>query len=202
MSLANQAIDGSLEVQERILDAARQRFQQFGYNKTTMAEIAEDCKMSAANLYRYFENKQAIGAQLATHCLNESIEKFRQVLANNNSSASERLTAFVWSVLQDTYDRWSKMPRINELVQMILTERQDVIQRFADGKRDLLVKLLVDANQSGEFDVADPSVTAEAILTAIKMFSVPIFMGMYPIETFERNANDVTQLMLRGLLKR
>lgn len=202
MGLSNHAINGSVEVQERILDAAQQRFQQFGYNKTTMAEIAEDCQMSAANLYRYFENKQAIGAQLATHCLSESIAKFRLVLANNNSSASERLTAFVWAVLHDTYDRWSKMPRINELVQMILTERQDVIQRFDDEKRDLLAKLLEEASQTGEFDVAEPSVAAEAILTAIKMFSVPIFMGMYPIETFERNANDVTQLMLRGLLKR
>lgn len=202
MGLLNNAIDGSVEVQERILEAARQRFQQFGYNKTTMAEIAEDCKMSAANLYRYFENKQAIGAQLASHCLSESIEKFRQVLSNNNSTASERLTAFVWAVLQDTYDCWSKMPRINELVQMILTERQDVIQCFNDGKRELLVKLLEEANRTGEFDVAEPSVTAEAILTAIKMFSVPIFMGIYPIETFERNAIDVTHLMLRGLVKR
>ena len=54
------------EIQQRILHAAEERFQQYGYNKTTMAEIARDCDMSAANLYRYFENKLAIGAALNT----------------------------------------------------------------------------------------------------------------------------------------
>lgn len=186
----------------RILEAARQRFQRFGYNKTTMAEVAEDCQMSAANLYRYFENKQAIGAQLASQCLGETTEKLRQVLADDNLKFAQRLQGFVLAVLKDTYERWSKMPQINELVQMILTERQDVIQRFNDAKRDLLVELLEDANRTGEFDVAEPVATAEAILTAIKIFSVPIFMGMYPIEIFEENAIEVTQLLLRGLLRR
>ena len=45
-----------------IIDAAIRRFSEYGYNKTTMAEIAEDAAMSAANLYRYFKNKQDIAA--------------------------------------------------------------------------------------------------------------------------------------------
>ncbi|MDH3693378.1 MAG: TetR/AcrR family transcriptional regulator, partial [Gammaproteobacteria bacterium] len=40
-------LDTSENVRERILEAANVRFQQYGYNKTTMAEIAGDCKMSA-----------------------------------------------------------------------------------------------------------------------------------------------------------
>ena len=49
----------------RILAAAYARFQRFGFGKTTMAEIAGDCGMSAANLYRYFENKEDIGVHTA-----------------------------------------------------------------------------------------------------------------------------------------
>lgn len=202
MNSNNQLSDGTSEVRARILEAARQRFQRFGYNKTTMAEIAEDCQMSAANLYRYFENKQAIGAQLASQCMGESTEKLRQALADSNLKSAERLQGFVLAGLKDTYERWSNLPQINELVQMILTERQDVIQHFNDAKRDLLVKLLEDANRTGEFDVAEPVATAEAILAAIKMFSVPLFMGMYPLEIFEKNAAQVTRLLLHGLLRR
>ena len=47
-----------------ILDAAEARLLHFGYNKTTMAEIAEDAGMSAANLYRYFKNKQEIAVKM------------------------------------------------------------------------------------------------------------------------------------------
>lgn len=57
----NKAIQPAEEVQKEILIAAESRFRTFGYNKTTMAEIAQDCKMSTSNLYRFFENKQDIG---------------------------------------------------------------------------------------------------------------------------------------------
>ena len=57
--------------QEQIMDAAWQRFVLYGYGKTTMAEIAQDCSMSAANLYRFFKSKQDIGAALAGRCMTE-----------------------------------------------------------------------------------------------------------------------------------
>ena len=39
-----------------------------------MAEIAQDCQMSAANLYRYFDNKQDIGAAISQLCLADKID--------------------------------------------------------------------------------------------------------------------------------
>ena len=48
-----------------ITAAARSRFQRFGYAKTSMQEIAADCGMSAANLYRYYDGKLAIGLAVA-----------------------------------------------------------------------------------------------------------------------------------------
>jgi len=58
---------------EQILSAATGRFERYGYGKTTMAEIAGDCEMSAANLYRYFESKLDIGAALACDCMAEDV---------------------------------------------------------------------------------------------------------------------------------
>ena len=59
------------QIRTDILDAAEQRLRTYGYGKTTMAEIATDVGMSAANLYRYFENKLDIGAALAQRCFCE-----------------------------------------------------------------------------------------------------------------------------------
>ena len=39
------------------MNAAWERFVQYGFVKTTMAEIARDCGMSAANLYMFQSNK-------------------------------------------------------------------------------------------------------------------------------------------------
>ncbi|HEX9647355.1 MAG TPA: helix-turn-helix domain-containing protein, partial [Alphaproteobacteria bacterium] len=49
-------------VRAQILRAAQARFARYGFNKTTMAEIAADCAMSAANIYRYFDGKGDIAA--------------------------------------------------------------------------------------------------------------------------------------------
>ena len=59
------------EVKQMIIDMADIRFRRYGFGKTTMAEIAKDCCMSAANLYRYFKNKQEIGVSIALKCMRE-----------------------------------------------------------------------------------------------------------------------------------
>ena len=52
-------------VRAEILAVARSHFVRFGYAKTSMQEIADDCHMSVANLYRYFDGKLAIGAAVS-----------------------------------------------------------------------------------------------------------------------------------------
>ena len=42
------------EIAEQIIAAAEKRFFYYGFGKTTMAEIASDCDMSPANIYRFF----------------------------------------------------------------------------------------------------------------------------------------------------
>ena len=42
----------------RIVAAAERLFHQFGYQKTTVADIAKDIGMSSANVYRFFESKK------------------------------------------------------------------------------------------------------------------------------------------------
>ena len=45
-------------VKNFILDRAQNRFDRFGYQKTTMDEISRDCKMSKRTLYENFKDKQ------------------------------------------------------------------------------------------------------------------------------------------------
>ena len=52
------------ERREMILEAAKKRFQRFGYSKTTMDEIAIDAGISKGTIYLYFENKEDIFNEL------------------------------------------------------------------------------------------------------------------------------------------
>jgi len=190
------------DVRARILAAAGERFAQFGYNKTTMAEIAKDCDMSAANLYRFFKNKLDIGSNLACACLDTKLLLIKNVVQQTQLPAAERLHNMVLQILAHTHNEWANNPRINEMVTAICDARLEIVNQYELNRHKLVVELLEDGVRRDEFSILDVQDTAEAITTAITIFSVPLFMSLHNLETFEKHAKNVVQLMLTGLEKR
>jgi len=190
------------DVRTRILTAAGERFAQFGYNKTTMAEIAKDCDMSAANLYRFFKNKLDIGSNLACSCLDTKLLLIKNIVQQTQRPAAERLHDMVLQILAHTHNEWANNPRINEMVTAICDARLEIVDQYELDRRNLIIELLEDGIRRNEFSTSDTHDTAEAITTAITLFSVPLFMSLYDFETFEKRAENVVQLMLTGLEKR
>jgi len=184
-----------------ILKAAEERFRQYGFNKTTMAEIAKDCGMSAANLYRYFENKQDIGAAFAQQCMLERADILREVVRRPGLSATDRLQEYTLAMLRHNHQTTTNQPNINELVLLITSERQDIIRQKVATEQSLIAEILCEGNRNGEFDVPDVLLAAEAINLATVKFGVPIFIGLYPLEEFERKAINVVNLLIQGLKK-
>ena len=194
----------SEETKEQIIKAAEARFSQYGYGKTTMAEIAKDCQMSAANLYRYFESKEDIAVEIGNHCTHKKQALLREIVQRKNVSASERLEAMIVEQLRYTYELVSKQPHISEIVESICGTRADVVKIYKEAQRSIWTELLAAANESGEFDLADPEATSEMIQTATIKFCYPPLMlqeGL-SIETLEGQARGLAQLIIRGLLPR
>lgn len=198
----NNESDPTENTRRRILAAANERFTQFGYNKTTMAEIADDCDMSAANLYRFFKNKLDIGANLACSCLDTELLETKEIVQQAQHSAAERLHDVVLQILTYTHGQWADNPRMNEMVNAICDARMDIVDQYKREQHGLIVKLLEDGIHRGEFSVTDVHDTAEAILTAITAFSLPLLMPMYSFDTFKHRAESVVRLLLTGLSKR
>lgn len=186
----------------QILDAAEARFRIYGYRKTTMTEIAEDVSMSAANLYRYFEDKQDIATACAGRCVGERLGRLRVVIREPGISGAERLQRFVLTMLRHTHEHAHENKKINELVAIVADERPQFIYDKNKAEQALLSEILAQGNASGEFDVSDVVATARAVHTATAFFNVPIFMGLYPLEEFEQAAKQVVVVLLRGLTRR
>ncbi len=189
-------------VRERILDAARDRFRDFGYGKTTMAEIARDCQMSAANLYRYFENKQDIGAMLACHCLAGKAQVLNEIVARNDLGAADKIRQMILTGLHYTYDQWQATPRMNELVDDISRARRDIVEDHLRARHIAFLRVIEQGNTTGEFAVPDPDAAAQGILSATFLFDYPNLMDLHPLNVFEDRALQVAELLLRGLFKR
>ena len=202
MTVSARATDINDETRQLILEAAFNRFGHYGYNKTTMAEIAQDADMSAANLYRYFESKQEIAAACANRCMCESIDLLRQAARQPQSSAVKRLNNYVKTMLYHCHQTHSNDSKINEVVAFITNERADLVHQKIAAQRALIAEILAYGNETGEFDIKDVIVTAQAVYTTLVLFDVPLFMSLYTLEEFEEKAANVVNLLLQGLRKR
>lgn len=60
------------EIKERILAAALNEFEEYGYSHSSMRRIASAAGMTTGNIYRYFENKDGLFGAL----LHSTYEKF------------------------------------------------------------------------------------------------------------------------------
>ena len=190
------------QMREEILQAAFARFSQYGFGKTTMAEIAGDCQMSAANLYRFFASKQDIGVALAFQCLGEKEQRLRDVIQRPGITASERLLAFVLELFDYVHEQFDSRPRVNELVEAMAAERMEVIKAHTDQLRALLVVIMQQGQETGEFDIKDVTTAAETVMAATKMFHTPYFITWYKKDEFVHLARSVVDLLIRGLARR
>lgn len=187
-------------VREAILDAAQARLLRFGYHKTTMSEIADDTGMSAANLYRYFRNKQDLVAECAARCMDERLGRLRAVVRNAAFGACDKLRHYALEIVDDSHELTAADSMMGELVDAVCRDRPDLLHSKFAAHYDLIAEILESGNRSGEFSVADVEATARYIFTTFAFFDVPLFVGLYERREFDERATGVVELLINGLV--
>ncbi|MGB5309334.1 MAG: TetR/AcrR family transcriptional regulator [Arenicellales bacterium] len=196
-----ETIQETQKIRAEILVAAQERFRNFGYGKTTMAEIASDVNMSAANLYRYFDNKQEIAAECASQCMGDLNTLLENVVSLPNLDATQRLHLYVQTAMRYHFAMMHEAPRLNELVENITTNHTYLIHQKNQQMEKQIASILQQAVNACEFEVDNIDRTASAILRSTVFFTVPLFMHLYTLEEFEKMAVDVVTLIINGVRK-
>lgn len=77
-------------VRDQILDAAMAHFSRYGYEKTTVTDLAKAIGFSKAYIYKFFDSKQAIGEAICASRLEKIMVAVSAAIADA-PSASEKL---------------------------------------------------------------------------------------------------------------
>ncbi len=189
-----------LDIRSQIIEAAHARFRHYGYGKTTMAEIATDTGMSAANLYRYFSSKQDIIAECANRSMCERVDRLRTAIRKPGLSAVGQLKTYVLTDLNMSHEMAEGDKKISELVNNITLQRPDMVYKKIEAENTLIAEILCHGIDTGEFVIDDISDTAKTIHMSLVVFNVPIFMGLYSLEEFKKKANSIIELIVNGLV--
>ena len=94
MMQADVAAPRDVETRARIVETAEKLFREIGFQKTTVADIARELRMSPANVYRFFGSKAEINGAVARHLLS-SIADASVAIVEGPGSAGDRLRALV-----------------------------------------------------------------------------------------------------------
>ena len=68
-------------VREQILEAAGAHFSHYGYDKTTVSDLAKAIGFSKAYIYKFFDSKQAIGEAICAKTLSALVAAVEEAVA-------------------------------------------------------------------------------------------------------------------------
>src|SRR5262245_51528743 len=86
------------DTRERIMATAEALFRRLGFAKTAVADIAAELGMSPANVYRFFESKNAIVQAICRRCLS-AVEDKAWTVARSKGSAAQRMERLILEIL-------------------------------------------------------------------------------------------------------
>lgn len=91
------------KIKESIKKAAKELFRRYGYNKTSVNEIAKKSKLAKATLYKYFESKEQVLHAILIDYIKQSIEDLLVKKGPKESELDIYLSNMILKVSRITY---------------------------------------------------------------------------------------------------
>src|SRR6187551_343860 len=77
------------DVRDQIVEAADKHFSRYGYEKTTVSDLAKSIGFSKAYIYKFFDSKQAIGEAICGKTLNAIVTAVEEAVAGASTSTEK-----------------------------------------------------------------------------------------------------------------
>src|SRR5689334_5604833 len=194
---------GKADPRETILKAAAERILHYGYNKTTMTEIAADCGMSAGNIYRFYPSKIDIAEAMTREFSKASHAVYANIIRDSAKSPSAKLSEFFQVRLERTFKTFEMNPKLMELAEIMGRERPEYLAEERAQERLQIEKILDEGQKSGDFALpADLTVTADLVQCAMMKFRIPHMWTTEQLDSLRIEMEGLLNLIFTGLSAR
>ena len=183
-----------------IAAGAHARFRRFGYAKTSMQEIADDCDMSVANLYRYYECKLAIGAAVAGAEQAVLFAGCDRAVAAEAGDATAKLITMFHALIDGTCRQIKSAPLLFELGMTVAREQPEHRQRILQ-ETEVRISEILAADGRGVWTASDAGTAARLILLASAPFVLPWMLRTQPFGNPRAQVEPLMRCLVSGLLK-
>ena len=162
---------------------ADELFRQYGFEKTTVADIARELGMSSANIYKFFPSKRAIVESSAERNLGTLVEAVCKVI-HAPGGALERMEETLLTIHHFHQKRLIEdRSRMVKILMAAIDENWACIRRYDDFLLDTMSDLIQQGVDSGEFHVEQIRETAQKVIHGLSLIIKPNLHSLHiPIE--------------------
>jgi AcrR family transcriptional regulator len=147
-----------------ILSRAATLFSQRGYHAVGIRDLAEAVGLSTSTLYHYYATKQDILFAIISRFLEEFTGLQVAGLRDTAVPAPERLERAVAGHIELTVTRSEELLVGSPVLNALSPQQQERVAAMRRAYRDAVRDVIAEAVEAGAFRVADPLLTAMAML--------------------------------------
>lgn len=185
-------------VRDQIVEAATEHFGHFGYEKTTVSDLAKAIGFSKAYIYKFFDSKQAIGEVICANRLTIITEIVNSALADA-PTASEKLRRLFKVLTEAGSDLFFHDRKLYDIASVAARDCWPSAAAYDESLRQLIQHILLEGRQSGEFERKTPlDEAAQAIYLVMLPYISPVQL-QYNLEGAPAAAVLLSALILRSM---
>lgn len=163
-------------VRTQIVEAANEHFSQFGYEKSTVSDLAKSIGFSKAYIYKFFESKQAIGEVICASCLDSIMANIQQRL-NEPNTPSVKLRIIFNGLVDLGLELFFRDRKLYEIAAHAASEKWAPTLVYENEIKQLLEKILREGRETGDFERKTPiDETVDSIFLVMKPFINPLLL--------------------------
>jgi AcrR family transcriptional regulator len=147
---------------QQILDAACDCVRQAGFHGASMAEIAKAAGLSVGQIYRYFENKEAIIAAIVAQDLAEMREKFAE-MESRPGDLLDAMTEHLPEAVDKCFDLRRASLTLEVLAEASRNPKVAAILQAADAQERVYAQAMLDRSRKPEWSDAEFQARCEAV---------------------------------------
>ena len=189
-----------MTTKDLILSEARKVFEKFGFNKTSMADIALAARKGRRTIYSYFKSKEEVFKAVIEVEI-DALAKTLEELIDHAMPADKKLREYMHMRMNAV-----KMLTIYyDAIRRDLVENLGIIEKIRekyDEKEIEMIRRILDEGVSQNvFEIKDTQLVAGAIVLASKGFELPLIMGQ---EGYDHSSmiEPLIDVFYKGILKK
>lgn len=186
------------EVREQIVAAAGEHFSHYGYEKTTVSDLAKAIGFSKAYIYKFFDSKQAIGEAICAQTLSALVAAVEDAVAGA-PTPTEKFRRMFKTLVTTAVGLFFNDRKLYDIAAYSAAEQWPSARAYAQRVREILMDVVREGRETGEFERKTPlDETVHAIYLVMQPYVNPLLL-QHNLDLVEDAPAQLSNLVLRSL---